>query len=183
MYRTPFASIRVPDVDDVDMRQSIINTFTDIQYRVERNAARVAEIQRRRGAKVSAVYGTALASGAVVTVPWGAELYDSDAYVDLAVSTTNVVVPRGLFLVTASAIFTGSGNINTSQINIAGSVTSNIASTQGGPFGSTSLAALSTVGLVYSAAGENITMTVYQISGGAGIISSAELTVAKIGIL
>jgi len=183
MYRTPFASIRVPDIDDVDMRQALIDAFTDIQYRTERNAARVAELQRRRGAAVSAVYGTPLASGAVVTVPWGAELYDSDAYVDLAVSTTNVVVPRGLFLVTASAAFIGSGNINTAQVNIAGSVSTNIASTQSGPFGYTSLVTLSTVGVFYSAAGENVTMTVYQISGGAGIINSAEMAVAKIGIL
>jgi hypothetical protein len=183
MYTTPFASLRVPAVDDENMRQGLIDLATDIQYKCDRNLARLTELRRRRGAGVVSNSGIAVASGAVVTVAFNQERWDSDGYFDPG-SNTIVTLTRGLWLVNATASFSGSGTLSWSLFDVAGSVYGNVIGKQNGPFatGITSLTWLAATGLFYST-GETLTMHVLQSSGGAGTLSSASLTVMKIGNL
>src|SRR4030065_550510 len=116
MFRTPYGSIRVPDVDDVNMDQALVDMATDMQYRTDRNSARLAEVMRRRGVMVEAPGTTPMASGAVVTAIWSDVLWDTDDYVDLVVSTTAIVLPRGLFLITGSALLSCANAFNTGII-------------------------------------------------------------------
>ena len=183
MYRTSFASLRVPDLDDPNMDQALVDLATDIQYQTDRNAARVLEMRRRRGALVENTAMPAMASGAVVTAVFGDEVYDTDNYVDLVANNTRIVVTRGLWLVTGSVFALGGGDLNTLLLSIGGSVFGNITFNQNGPFGSTSDGTSSASGLLYSTAGENVTMTVTQLSPGAGTLISARMAVAKIGNL
>lgn len=185
MYRTMFASLRVPDIDDTNQAEGLLNLSTDIQYCTARNEARLKELERRRGAHVSTSASSVipLPNGIFVTIPWDTVTYDSDNYVDLSVSTTNIVVPKGVFIVSGSGHTSGTGIVNTAWISISGSVYGTIASNQCGPFASSRSVLISLVGIFYSVAGENVTMRFMQTSGAAASLSTSNLSIAKIGNL
>lgn len=181
MYRTQFASIRVPDVDDTNMPQALIDAGTDIQYATERNAARLDEVKRRRGAFVEGG-SQALPNSTLVAAIWTDVIYDTGTYVNLGTFPTRVTVPRGLHLVTASMIMNGGANLNTAYLEIASPTYGILVNTQVGPINS-SAATLTIQGPIYSVAGEYVTVSCFQISGAVGSISLSSCKVAKIGTL
>lgn len=182
MYRTPFASLRVPDIDDVDMPQGLIDLATDIQWRAESNAARLAEVKRRRGCYVESTSQT-INHSSLTALSWVDTIYDTDGYVNIPSFPTRITVPRGVYLVTAGTQFSGTGNLNTAYLQIYTSVWGTVSVTQTGPI-STPTASLTTSGILYSPAGEYITVNCYQMSSvGAGTIFGGTAKVAKIGNL
>lgn len=181
MYTTPFASLRVPEIDDVDINQGLINLATDIQFRAEANAARLAEVQRRRGVGLANTSSTALANGAVVAVPFNSETWDSDGYFNPG-SNTIVTLTRGLWRVYASAQLLGSGTLSWALMDVTGSTYGAVFAKQTGAFAASvsSTANLAGSGIFYTA-GETITMHVLQSSGGAGSIILARMYVMRLG--
>lgn len=181
MYRTPFASLRVPSIDDTDPPQGLINLATDIQFKADVNAARLAEVRRRRGVALSSNAATALASGSLVAVPFDFEEWDTDNHFTVG-SPTIVTLPRGLWLVYASALFIGSGSLSWSLMDVTGSVSGAIFARQNGTFAAsvTSTSELSGSGMFYTT-GENLTMHLLQSSAGAGSIVQAKFRAMRIG--
>lgn len=184
MYRTRFASLRVPEVDDTDQAQGLLNLSTDIQYAVDRNMARVDEIKRRRGVYLWSSLSTLFPNTTTTLVEWSDIDYDTDGYVDLSTSLTNVTVPPGVFLISGTIQLDFSGlTVNTMYALISGSTFGPIAINQFGPAAGSAFVPISLVGLLYSQAGETVTMTGYQISGATVPLFNASLVVSKIGNL
>jgi hypothetical protein len=183
MYTTPYASLRVPSLDDTNMQQALIDLATDIQFRSSRNQARLDEIRRRRGVCVRASSGLAMGSGSVVTIQFTTEVWDTDGYFNPS-SNTVVTLPRGLWMVTAGVVMDGSGSLTWSLMDVAGASYGNIAAKQNGPFASSvaSSSWLSASGIFYTT-GENVSMHALQASGGAGSLGSAVMVIYKIGNL
>jgi hypothetical protein len=183
MYRTRFASLRCPDLDDTNPETALRNLATDIQYHAERNAARVEELKRRRGVYVYGD-GTALPSGALTTAVWDGEDYDTDGYFDPAVSTSYITVPKGVFLVSASCTINGGGPLNFAYMIVIGSVfVPPIAVNQNGPFTYDYGSPITATGILPSSATQTVTVKCFQSSAGAGTINGQRLKVAKIGLL
>lgn len=180
MFRTEYASIRVPDIYDTDMAESVRAMMADIQYRLYQNQVRVDELKRRRGARAYAGGAQVINSGVLTTVQYATESYDSDGYVDLGSSSTNFSIPKGLFFFSFNGLLTG-GTINTAYAEIIGSTYGTICANQCGPFTYTTIASISTVGLMYSTVAQTVTARVLQISGSAGVIATGYLQVARIG--
>ena len=181
MYTTPFASLRVPDVDDTDMDQSLLNLATDIQWRLDRNLARLAELSRRRGILVNCYSSPSMGSGAVVTVPFDNVSWDTDGYFT---SSTTITLTRGLWLIAGSSSISGSGSLTWALTVVTGSTYGNILGKQNGPFSAsvTSLSWVSGTGLLYTD-GEDISMYSVQSSSGTGSMGITTLAAAKIGNL
>lgn len=181
MFTTAYASLRVPTIDDLDMRQALIDLATDVQYRTERNAARLAELKRRRGVGVRAGSGASMGSGSVVTVPFTTESWDTDDYFNPA-SNTIVTLPRGLWMVYAGISMNGNGTLSWSLMTVAGSVYGNIFANQNGTFGGsiTTLSWLAGSGIFYTN-GETVSLTGVQASTGTGSLSQAAMIIMKLG--
>lgn len=181
MYTTAYASLRVPHVDDTDMRQALIDLATDVQYRSERNAARLAELRRRRGVCVRASSGQSMGSGSVVTVQFTTESWDTDGYFNPA-SNTIVTLPRGLWMVYAGISMNGNGTLSWSLMTVTGSVYGNIIGNQNGTFSAlaTTLSWLSGSGIFYTN-GETVSMTGVQASLGTGSLAGAAMIIMKLG--
>lgn len=183
MYRTTFASLRVPDVDDTDQPKALIDLATDIQYRVEQNAERVNEVKRRRGVYLNGVFGMPVPNMVLTTIQWDSVNYDTDSYVDLSVSTTNITVPSGVFLTSANIGVSSSALIDTLYVVISGTTYGTIAANQLGPTAAATGGMVSLVGLFNSPLGETVTVSCYQRSGAAGTLYNPRFTLAKIGNL
>lgn len=183
MYRTPFASLRVPDIDDVNQPGALVNLAADIQYRTEANKSRVSEVKRRRGVYLNGVLSMPVPNSALTVVQWDSVNYDTDDYVNLSVSATNITVPSGVFLVTANIGVLSSAAINTLYVIISGTTYGTIAVNQFGPAAVATSAIVSLAGLFHSPLGETVTVSCYQVSGAAGSLYSSRFTLAKIGNL
>jgi hypothetical protein len=181
MYRTPFAGIRVPDVDDTDIATAMTNMLTDIEYEIGKYSSVVDEITRRRGARVDGG-AVALPVSVYVSCQFASEIWDTDNYFNIA-SPTVLSVGTGVFLASGSAIVLGGGVLSTVHIRINGSVAGAISANSGGPFNTATSIMQSTVGIFASTAAQTLTLDCYQKSAGAGQIASSEFRIAKLSEL
>lgn len=181
MYTTPFASLRVPDVDDTDMNQALVDLATDIQWRADRNLARIAELSRRRGFLVQSTSSPAMPNGSIVTVPFDTVQWDTGGFLT---SSTVVTLTRGLWIIAAALSMDGSGSLIWSLMDVVGSTYGNVTAKQNGAFSAsvTSISWLSSSGLMYTT-GETISMHALQSSSGAGSMGLGYMAGAKIGNL
>jgi len=184
MPSTGYAGLRYPALDDTNINQATLDLLSDIEFRNNVNVARLAELKRTRGCWVKFAGSTNLASSATVVVTYTSEVIDTDNYVNLAVSNTNITLPKGLFLITASTLMTCSTAINSSQMELlfGGSV---YASHSNGVYsGGNSIP--NSLSVLYRATGSTIlTVQVTQVNGSAtlGHLAVADVQVARIGIL
>jgi hypothetical protein len=186
MYRTRFASLRVPDVDDDNQDAALIDLATDIQYQLEGRARRVQEIKRRRGAMVNKTTTTPLPASTLTATVWDEAVYDSDEYVDLVSDPTGISIPRGAFLIAASCYIDSTG-ISTGTVGfqymvVSGAIYGGIAENQIGPTVQLG-ASLSATAAIYSAVPDVITLKCLQQSPDPGVIRYARMAVTKIGIM
>lgn len=181
MFRTSYASLRVPDLDDTDMVSATQALMADIQYRLEQNQARVNELKRRRGTAVTASGSQAISSATLTTVQFATERYDTDSYFDSTISLTNFTVQRGLYLVSFQGFMSAGAVINTAYCDLVGSVAGTFAYNQVGPFASTTTATVSVISMLRSEGSQTVTARLYQHSGTAGTIVDADLEMARIG--
>ena len=184
MYRSKFASLRIPDVSDTDQARALQELSSDIQYLTQRNVDRLNELKRRRGAllQASTVAG-AIPNMSLTTIQWDFSSYDTDGYFNPLVSTTNLNVPPGVFLVSTWFYpIPTSGGAKIVYIETYGSVSGIVAKNQV-EFSSALGAELSATGLTWSPAGETMTLRVIQGSGSTLSTYYATMAVAKIGNL
>ncbi len=181
MYRTRFASLRCPDIDDLADPADLTNLATDIQYHFEKNESRVTELQRRRGVRLDGDLPIFLGA-ASVKIPWSSALYDTENFFDPTVSVTDITIPKGVFLISGYIFAVMPSAVEFIYINIVGSVRGSVAMTQcsrkAGP-----VTPLAVTGILPSTNGESLFMEAHQVSTGTGAINFASLTIAKIGNL
>lgn len=181
MYRTLFAGLRYPGIDDTVSHQSLVDLATDIQWCTDRNQRRVDELKRRRGVRVSAPGTQILGSGGWVTAQWSVEQFDTDGYVDLGVSNTNINVQVGWYHVCFTATIVGNGAALSSIYGaISGSVSGIFVAKASGPYNSLTSGMVSMSSVIYSP-GEVLTVTVRQVSGGNGTLFGGDFHLARIG--
>lgn len=184
MLSTGYASLRYPDIDDVDINQSTLDLLSDIEYRNNANAARLAELKRSRGAWLQFNGSINAASSSTVLSTYTSELLDSDNYANLAVNNDRIILPKGVFLVTASTLMTCSFDMTTTQMEIlfGGSV---YASVSNGPYQGNALpqSLVTLYRCTTSSTALQVQVTQFNGSAAVGHLVFTDLQVARIGIL
>lgn len=184
MPRTPYAGIRYPYLDDVNMNQAAMDMFSDIEIRNSINAARVAELKRTRGAWVEyGGAGIASASGVSTLATYTTEVLDTDNLVNLGTNSSSIFLTKGLWFITGSILlFCGTADIATAMVELWFNTTTSYASSANGPMLGNSVP-MTTEALYYASTTTQLQMNGFQQNGSAaaGKVTAARLQVARIG--
>lgn len=164
MFRTPVMSIRVPDVDDTDIPGALLDMMTDVEYIIDRQSARIAEIRRRNGALLTDSSAVVLPTGANTTIQWGAVTFDTDGYTNIIAAPANIVLPDGIWWIYFNAIIIGAGALADACAQLNGSVSGALCYSISPTTQTSTNVSISTL----VKGGETFTASVYQNSGGNG---------------